>query len=212
MDTQLGSPAFIRQHYLSRSVKLYMIGVIIVGLFVTYYGIEKYLEYSDKSTIVANSEQELVDLGKSKKLEADSFTTLASDSKTQHDTMIKELSAVFPSQENYTELTRIFDAWFLNTNRSNNPIVLTDMQFGALAADKSGKYDVLPISMNITSSEPNFYKFLSFVQDSGTLSQKVRLLNLKSVQMNFSDDTTSTVKNQIQFRAEIQAYFQKDKS
>ena len=189
-----------------------MIGVIIVGLFVTYYGIEKYLEYSDKSTIVANSEQELVDLGKSKKLEADGFTALASDSKTQRDTMIKELSSVFPSQENYTELTRIFDAWFLNTNRSNNPIVLTDMQYGTPATDKSGKYDVLPISMNITSSEPNFYKFLSFVQDSGTLSQKVRLLNLKSVQMNFSDDTTATIKNQIQFRAEIQAYFQKDKS
>lgn len=214
-QTQLGSPAFIRQHYLSRSIKLYLIGVVILGLFVSYYGIEKYLEYSDKATIVGDSEKELVTLTQTKKDEGDSYAKVRTEYKTQDESMLKELALVFPSQENYTELTKIFDAYFLENNRATNPIIATDMQFGTPTKDKSGKYDVLPISMNITASEANFYKFLSFVQDSGTLSKKLRLLDLKSVQMNFAEDdtgTTSASKNKIQFRAEIQAYFQKDKS
>ncbi|MCX6734155.1 MAG: hypothetical protein NTX63_05115 [Candidatus Peregrinibacteria bacterium] len=213
-QTQLGSPAFIRQHYLSRSIKLYMIGVIIVGLFVSYYGIEKYLEYSDKTTIVSESEKELVSLNQTNKIEGDAYTKVQTDYKDSDESMLKELALVFPSQENYTELTKIFDAYFLENNRTNNPIIATDMQFGTPIADKSGKYNILPISMNITASEANFYKFLSYVQDSGTLSKKLRLLDLKSVQMNFAEDDTGPAganKNKIQFRAEIQAYFQKDK-
>jgi hypothetical protein len=67
--------------------------------------------------------------------------------------------------------------------------------------------------MNITSSEPNFYKFLQFVQDSGTLSKSIRLLTLKSIQMNFSEeDASKEGRNALQFRADIDAYFQTDKS
>lgn len=190
-----------------------MIGVIIVGLFVSYYGIEKYLEYSDKTTIVSESEKELVSLNQTNKIEGDAYTKVQTDYKDSDESMLKELALVFPSQENYTELTKIFDAYFLENNRANNPIIATDMQFGTPIADKSGKYNILPISMNITASEANFYKFLSYVQDSGTLSKKLRLLDLKSVQMNFAEDDTgpaSANKNKIQFRAEIQAYFQKD--
>ncbi len=208
-QTQLGSPAFIRQHYLSRSIKLYMIGVVIVGLLVSYYGIEKYLEYSDKVAIVNDSEKGLAGLTQTKKSDGDLATKVQTDYKEQDEEMRKGLALVFPSQENYTELTKIFDAYFLENNRVNNPIIATDMQFGTPAADTSGKYDVLPISMNITASEANFYKFLSFVQDSGTLTKKLRLLDLKSVQMNFAEDAG---KHKIQFRAEISAYFQKDKS
>lgn len=191
-----------------------MIGVVIVGLLVSYYGIEKYLEYSDKVAIVTESEKELATLTQANKDEVTAYTKVQTDYKDQDEEMLKGLSLVFPSQENYTELTKIFDTYFLENNRTTNPIIATDMQFGTPTSDSSGKYDVLPISMNITASESNFYKFLSYIQDSGTLSKKLRLLDLKSVQMNFATDdsgSTGKGKNKIQFRAEISAYFQKDK-
>lgn len=213
-QTQLGSPAFIRQHYLSRSIKLYLIGVVIAGLLVAYYGIEKYLEYSEKATIVSESETSLTALTETKKTDGDVYTKVQTEYKTQDEEMQKGLALVFPSAENYTELTKILDAYFKENNRGSESIIATDMQFGTPVADSGGKYDILPISMNITASEKNFYKFLSFIQDSGTLSKKLRLLDLKSVQMNFADDESGSAssKNKIQFRAEIQAYFQKDKS
>lgn len=191
---------------------MYLIGCVLVGLLVSYFGIEKYLEYSEKSGIVSNSEENLTTLGGDKKLEADAHTKILTEYKDQNDAMNKSLSSVFPSQENYTELTKTFDEYFYANNRTNNPIIVTDMSFGAPLDDKSGKYQILPIAMNITSSESNFYKFLNFVQDSGTLSKSVRLLDLKSIQMNFSQEDSVNSKSTIQFRADINAYFQTDKS
>ncbi len=208
---QLGSPAFIRQHYISRSIKLYLIMLVILGLGVSYYGIERYLEYSDKSTVVTQSEGLLSNLEKDSKKEQDDFTATKTTYKDKDTELNTELSSVFPLKENYTDLTKVFDEYFVSKNSSNNPIIATDIQYGTPTSEPGSKYDILPISMNISASESNFYDFLRFIQNSGTLSKKLRLLDLKSIQLNFSDDTSSTNKNTIQFRAEVSAYFQKAK-
>lgn len=208
---QLGSPAFIRQHYISRSIKLYLIVLVILGLGVAYYGIEKYLEYSDKSGVVTQSESLLVNLEQDSKKEQDDFTTTKTTYKDKDAELNIELSSVFPLRENYTELTKVFDEYFVSRNTSNNPIIATDIQYGTPTSEPGAKYDILPISMNISASESNFYDFLRFIQSSGTLSKKLRLLDLKSIQLNFSEDDSATSKKTIQFRAEVNAYFQKAK-
>jgi len=192
---------------------MYLIGCVLVGLFVSYFGIEKYFEYSEKTQIVSASEQNLAQLDKDKKSDTETSVKILTENKSRNEAVNKALSSVFPSSENYTELTKAFDEYFLANNRTNNPIIVTDMTFGAPADDTTKKYQILPISMNITSSEPNFYKFLQFVQDSGTLSKSIRLLTLKSIQMNFSEeDASKEGRNALQFRADIDAYFQTDKS
>ncbi len=213
LPQELGSPAFIRQHYISRSVKLYAILLVFVALGVAYYGIEKYLEYSDKNTVVAQSDAFVSQLEKDNKKEADAYTAAQVLYKDTDASMNKELASVFPLEEDYTSLTKEFDDYFFSYNKKkgNDPVVVTDIQYGSPTSDASAKYDILPISMNITASENGFYDFLRFVQSSGTLSKKLRLLDLKSIQLNFNSDDTGSAKSTIQFRANLSAYFQKTK-
>lgn len=188
-----------------------MIFLIIAGLVVLYYGIERYLEYSDKANVVSQSQALLQNLETENKKETDDYNTTKTTYKEKNEALNKELSSVFPLQENYTELTKVFDEYFVSRNKTNNPIIATDIQYGSPTSDAKSRYDILPISMNITASESNFYDFLKFIQSAGTLSKKLRLLDLRSIQLNFSDDTDASGRNTIDFRAEVQAYFQKPK-
>lgn len=206
--TQIGSPAFIRQHYLSRSITLYLIGILIVGLLVTGFGIEKFLELMEKGDVVTKSEELMVALEQDKKKEEDSYTSIKTEYKERDASLDTELASVFPSAENYTDLTKTLDDYFAKKNKTG-PMIATDIQYGAPTTDKSSKYDILPISMSITASETNFYDFLRFIQNSGTLSTKLRLMDLRSIQLNFSEENDADSKKTIQFRAEISAYFLK---
>lgn len=217
-SSQLGTPAFIRQHYISRSIKLYMIALVIVGLGLLYFGIEKYLEYNDKSTVVTESDALLGSLTADHKKEADEFAAIQASYKEADLTLNKELASVFPLTEDYTSLTKEFDDYLYTYNKKNatDPVVATNIQYGAATTDAAAKYSILPISMDISSSEAGFYDFLRFVQSSGTLSKKLRLLDLKSIQLNFSDSGSANSsgklsKSTIQFRADLSAYFQKAK-
>lgn len=209
-STQLGSPAFIRQHYIRRSIKLYLILLVLIVLGVAYFGVEKYFEYSDKSSVVTQSESLLSQLEKDAKKEQDDYTAIKTDYKDANSALALELGEVFPLDENYTKLTKAFDDYFVKN--TNNKSVANDIQYGTPVSEPGSKYDVLPITMNIVTSEANFYDFLRFVQSSGTLSKKLRLIDLKSIQLNFSDDSGSggsSGKSSIQFRATLNAYFQK---
>mgnify|MGYP001620111502 CR=1 FL=1 len=208
--TQIGSPAFIRQHYLSRSITLYLICILLVGLLVAGFGTEKFLELTEKSEVVQRSEELMGALERDKQKEEATHTSIKTEYKDRDASLDTELANVFPSAENYTDLTKTLDDYFAKKNKVS-PMVATDIQYGAPTTDKSSKYDILPISMSITASEPNFYDFLRFIQNSGTLSTKLRLMDLKSIQLNFSEENDADSKKTIQFRAEINAYFQKSK-
>lgn len=205
----ISSPAFIRQHYLKRSIRLYIIGIVIVGLAVAYISIEQYLQLSETRTIVATQQQTIDRLEKDQQQSSLFLSQTKERYKDLQATMNKELAIVFPYDEQYTLLTKEFDAYFLQHNRTTNPIVVTDLTFGTPAASKDNTYMTLPIQMNISSSEDNFFKFLAYIQQSGTLADKVRLINLKATQLTFSDDTADSQKRHIQFRVDLEAYFQK---
>ena len=66
-------------------------------------------------------------------------------------------------------------------------------------------YSVLPFSMRVESSEDNFYKFLEYIETSGNLDNKVRLMNVTDVAINISTEDEEL----ISYNLELNAYFQK---
>lgn len=208
LPNELASPTFIRQHYLSRKIKLYLMGTVLLALAVSYVGVERYMEYADKLDVVTAMTSRLADLTREQKKTSDQLTKLKSDNKDQDLAMRGQLEEVFPSDEKYTDLTRLFDSYFKEHHTQANKIIATDLQFGTAAASSDNNYDVLPVSMNITSSEKNFYDFLAFIQRSGTLSKKIRLMEANSIQLNFPDADSGNA-NELQYRVDLNAYFQK---
>lgn len=204
-----GTPSAIRQHYYSRKIKMYLFVIILLALTMGFYGIEKYLELSEKTTITNQSQNFLDELEKTRQTERDQYLEIKESNKETAEKIDKEIVSVFPPREQYTELTRLLDGFFKKYNRANDPIVATDLQFEQPHEDTNKQYVVLPFSVSIESSEDNFYRFLAYIETSGSLAGKVRLMDAQSIALSFPEDDEGTGgKKRIRFSAQLQAYSQ----
>lgn len=200
-----GTPSAIRQHYYSRKIKMYLFAVIIIALWMGFYGVQKYLDLHSKIVITSESEKIIKDIDSTMTTERQDNATSKESSAALFDMMGREISKIFPGSEDYTDLTRLLDNFFKENNLSKNPIVATDLQFNQPQKDEKDQYAILPFSISIESSEKNFYKFLSFIESSGSLNGKIRLMDIQSIQLNFPDEKDETRKT-IRFSAKLRAY------
>jgi len=117
------------------------------------------------------------------------------------------LKGVFPIEENYTELTRDLDKFEARTHRPNNPFVISNLDYQDVKISENGYYKYLPLRMTITASPENFTKFLHYIETSGSLTGKVRLMDMQSIRLNFNEAKTDGPEI-INFSVKINAYFQ----
>lgn len=207
-----GTPSAIRQHYYSRKIKLYLFVILILAVSTGFYGIERYLELSEKNNISSQSQQFLDDLEKNRTDEREFLIQTKEKNQEILQKIGREIAEVFPGGEQYTPLTRLLDDFFKKNNRLGNPIIATDLQFSQTSEDADKRYLILPFTLNIESSEENFYRFLAFVESSGTLSDRIRLMDIESINLNFPTENDPKAKKRIHFNAKLQAYAQKKPS
>ncbi len=120
----------------------------------------------------------------------------------------QNLEKVFPSQENYTELTRQMDTFEESLARSRSPFEVPNIAFQVPV--QHNNYSVLPFSMTITSSSENFTKFLHMMENSGAIDGDVRLMSISSIRLSFQGSPVSGSPNDIiNFTVQVNAYFQK---
>lgn len=125
----------------------------------------------------------------------------------------EELEYVFPEGEKHTTLTRNIEAFSNDLHRKKDPFLISNLQYGDPQAAEDGDYMVLPFQMTIHSSHDNFIRFLEYVENSGTLTEKTRLLDIQSIVINFvtpkgSQGNTSG-KTEINFNVAMNSYFRK---
>jgi hypothetical protein len=88
---------------------------------------------------------------------------------------------------------------------------ISNIDYGTPVLDQT-EFGILPVRMNIKSSQDNFTKFLRMIETSGSFSNKLRLMSISSIRLNFgSDDSASPSANSkmITFSLQLNAYFQK---
>jgi len=126
-------------------------------------------------------------------------------------TVLNELNYVFPQNENHTLLTRTLESFSNDLNRTKDPFLISNLQYLKPNKLEDEKFMILPFTMTIHSSHDNFIKFLKYVENSGTLSDKTRLLDIQSIIINFvspqgSQGNTSG-KDEINFNVAMNSYF-----
>lgn len=137
------------------------------------------------------------------------------------------LKEVFPQSDNYTELNRAFDNLEASLNRAKSLFVISSIDYQDVAVSEDGTYRYLPLRMNIVSSPENFTKFLQYIEESGSLNEKVRLMDIQSIHLSFGDSEESggsqglggngetgvsaTEGSTITFSVKIHAYFQNNR-
>lgn len=126
----------------------------------------------------------------------------------------EELDYVFPETENHTLLTRTIESFSNDLNRTKNPFLISNLQYLKPQVSENGDYMILPFKMTIHSSHDNFIKFLEYAENSGSLSEKTRLIHIQSIVINFvspqGSQSNISGKDEINFNVSMNSYFRSE--
>lgn len=197
----------------SKFFQLRLYGVLTIILLIaagyfTYTNVMNFLEIRDQITsneviferLDDNSQQTEAELQKIKEENLDLTQTIQN-----------QLDVVMPNTEDYTSLTRSLDNFASEIHRLRNPFLISNLQFAKAKGTSELAYEVMPFKMTIQSSSDNFFKFLKFVESSGTLSDETRLIDIQSIIINFVTPTgtegNTSGRDEINFNVSMNAYY-----
>lgn len=188
-------------------IKAYAILCGILFVTVAIFSYLKWEEYSKLKVLVSGSE----DLISILQTNATSSTSMYLEKKGEFDALHKEiedkLEYIFPPVDNYTALTRQLDSFEEDLSKANNPFEVSHIDFQAPV--KEEEYSILPFRMSIQSSNDNFEKFLHLMENSGSLDDRIRLMDITSIRLNFQGNEEDVGSPEmINFTVQINAYFQ----
>jgi len=187
--------------------KAYAVLCLIILLSMGFYTYQRWQEYSFVQAAVTKNSELSDALKEQVSNEKALYDVKKEGFKNLNREIDDKLGYIFPAEDNYISLTRQFDTFEEELSRKNNPFEVSNIDFQSVV--KNDYYSILPIRMNIKSSSENFTKFLHMIETSGSLSDQVRLMDIQSIRLNFSDsgneDATTEIVN---FTVQINAYFQ----
>lgn len=178
------------------------------------YGIFQYRIFSAEGAATVDNQARIAELGQQVSAKKADFKKLGDAHAQTQVEFGKKMDSILPADESYTDLTRVLDNFFADQDTPGNPIFQSSLRFGKGAAVSAmSGISALPISMNIEGTRDNFFKFLDFVNNSGSLDTGVRLFEITSVQLNFPEggEVLKDLKQKINFTVDMNAYYQTPK-
>lgn len=189
-------------------VKSYAVlcGILLISFGIFFYA--KWQEYSVISTVVDKNKTLISALKEEGANEKAVFETNKSGFNQLKTEIETNLAEVFPASDAYTELTRKMDSFEQKLSSKDSVFEVSNIEYQTVT--KKDNYSVLPMRMTIKSSKDNFEKFLHYVETSGSLSDKIRLMDISSIKLNFENNSDLSGKQAevLNFSVQINAYFQ----
>lgn len=187
-------------------IKSYTVLCLVMVLVLGFFGYKKWNEYSAIKTVLAKNVEMISEL----RDEASDEKALYESNKDTFDNLKSEirdkLGEILPENDDYTGLTRDLDAFEESLATKNNPFEISNIEYQSV--EEREFYSVLPLRMSIRSSRENFQKFLHLVETSGSFTEKVRLMEVSSIRLNFENTVEDQGPEIINFTVQINAYFQ----
>ncbi len=192
---------------INKSISKYGI-ILIILLIINIFFSFKFYKVKTELNNLKNESEELDN--KLDSSEAD-YIKFKSDTESQKAKYSQTLDSVLPSNEDITNLNRQIEDFANSIDSSSSPIYLEKISYGNSEQDKnSPNLYLLPFSVGFKSSEENFYKMLKFIESSGNIENKVRLMEVTKIAANSQSEEAqegeSTVKL-YSFQIEGNAYF-----
>lgn len=172
-----------------RSTSIYYFFALIALAAATVYGVMQFRLYSAEKAAVESNAVSIENLTAARTRAQAAFNETAEQQAQTQEKLQKNLSAILPLDENYTDLTRAFDDFFAANDSAASPLVQSSLRFGKGAPVPGiAGISALPISMNMEGSRDNFFKFLEFVERSGSVDSGTRLMSITSINLNFPEE------------------------
>jgi len=134
---------------------------------------------------------------------ASEYQTIKKSVSVARESSAQELTQVFPTSENLSDLTRLLDTFAVRNNFDNNPFFIGSLNYQKAITPEGAPYQYVPVSMSVTTSKKNLGKFLGFVETSGSMEGQTRLMSVE----DFSVDYPSEYGGAYEVRITINAYF-----
>lgn len=205
MTTISYNVALKRQKMYIRAYAIFLIFVLVVGGAFLYSKWNQYVTLKNglaaNEKLIVNLSDQLVESGAEYATVKDDFDTFKAQVET-------DLKSIFPPNDQYKELTRKFDEFEkeLNQPSRNNPFEVSSLDFQPVK--KTDNYSILPVRLSVRSSRDNFTQFLHLIETSGSLNNKLRLMDISSIRLNFENSSENPDEEIINFTVQINAYFE----
>lgn len=141
-----------------------------------------------------------------KKVLIDEYQEIKVDLADDRESANQSLENVFPTDEDLTILTRMFDDFAVKNNFSSNPFFISSINYQSSVKSADGNYRYVPISLSVKTSEKNLNKFLEYLESSGSLEGKTRLMGIEAMTVNYPSEYGGVY----DVKFEIYAYFSQE--
>jgi hypothetical protein len=196
-------------------IKLYTVLTVVLLLIIGYYSFTNVTKLLDMRSQIAVNEKLHNALLESDTTAGDELKTLKEEGQSLDQKIQDELNMVLPNTENHTTLTRALEKLETDLNRAKNPFNITNLQYLDAEVVEGADYRVLPVKATIQSTYSNFIKFLEYTENSGALSDGTRLLDIKSIIINFvspkGTENNTSGQDEINFNVSMEAYIRSQK-
>jgi hypothetical protein len=169
-----------------------------------WYGYNKYVEIDVLKTHVAEADQVLGELEVSKNESIRDYQKSKKIHTNELASNEEKLISIFPYEEDITSLTRLLDDFAFKNHYRNNPFFISQLSYGSAIENDGENYRVVPVTLSLETSDKNFYKFLEFVDNSGSMENGIRLLATNGVTLQLADEKSDQMSVQLSLEAYIQ--------
>lgn len=176
---------------------LITLAVLVVG---GYFGYKNYSEYQGTHGAFEEETSTLASLKANQEKTEKDYIALKKNFDTQNSGVNQSIDLILPASEDFTTLARKLDSYFNGTTPLSTAVFLSDLRFSNPIIDAQHEFGILPFSMSITGSETGFEDFLRYVESSGDLNSKSRLLSINTMNVSYDSDpvpTTTTMTSPI---------------
>jgi hypothetical protein len=206
---------------LNQSIMQFAILSVIILAVGAFYGYMHYTEYQAATTALTEGTAHLSELKASSDQAKMAYLTLKKDMESQNVGVNQAIEQILPSNEDFTDLARALDKYFLNTAATPNAMFLSDLRFASPVINDEKEFAVLPFTMSLSANETSFSTFLEYIENSGDLNDRTRLLDIASVNMSYqlprsasstgnaTQPSVSTAVRDVSASLNLRAYFQK---
>ena len=189
-------------------IKSYGGMLLIIVLAMGFYTFTNWKEYSAVKKLVSANSIYIQEL----RTEVGDEKAIYEGKKVNFDALSKEIESklanIFPLGNDYTVLTKQVDGFEEDLSKKTSPFEVSNIDYQDV--EEGEFFSILPLRMTIRSSSDNFRKFLHWVENSGSLTDQVRLMDITSVRLNFEteeDTNTNKTSELINFTVQMNAYF-----
>ncbi len=164
---------------------------VIVLVAALGYGFLQHQKLSAARSALRDGQTLITQLQSSVDQAAENYTALGTSYNSSFQGVRQATLSVYPSEEQYTKLTQDLDDFINKNNTRFNPVFMSDLKFSKARADKENGYSILPFTLSLQTTKENFEKFLQYVENSGSLDNGSRLIDVRGISINFSANQAS---------------------